>query len=446
MTARVPDLVSPATRCVEPDEAEFRLIDTLIFALAFYTSNRRMILCYSPNIPCTSTALEEMQLWIAISGLIVWTLSRERLWQAFIGAVIQNWPVLLFIGWAAASLSWTILWPATVFKLMVLVGSSLFGVYAGVRYSPRSFIRTLALFVAITVALCYAAVAAAPEIAITIVPYNGAWRGIFWHRNYLGSFMALASMVLLFALRLGRGRAGNIEHVAVWAFYILALLLVGLSRSVTGIILTVMLHVLAALGTCDVRLRTRLRRIHYYAAAGVVGVLIPICLAYSNALLGLFGRDSSLTGRTGLWSHLFSDYVALRPWHGYGFGAIWDYDDMRIRTARAIGWSYPVYTADNGYVDILLNIGAIGLSLLGVVLIVSAVRSLRYLRESSDLVAWFPLEVLAYVAVTNVTLSFLLELDSFAWIALLAVLTLTRGPTAQLAHASRLSKAPEQLQ
>ena len=440
MKAPVPDLISPAAHYAEPDEVKLRPIDTLIFGLAFYTSNRRT-LCFPAYLPCTSTAVEEMQLWIAISGLIVWMLSRERLWQPFIAAVIQNWPVLLVIGWAAASLSWTILWPATLFRLMVLVGSSLFGVYAGVRYSPRSFIRTLALFGAIVVALCYAGVAAAPDVAITKEPLNGAWRGIFWHRNYLGSFMAFASIALLFALRLGRGRAGRIELVAVWAFYILALLLVGLSRSVTGIILTVMLHALAALGACHAQLRTRLRRIHYYAAAGAVVFLISIGLAYSNALLGLFGRDSSLTGRTGLWSYLFSDYVALRPWHGYGFGAIWDYDDMRTRTARAIGWPYPVYTADNGYVDILLNIGAIGLSLLGVVLIVSAVRSLRHLRESPAVVAWFPLEVLAYVAVTNITLSFFLEQESFAWIALLAVLTLTRGSTARIAHASRLSRA-----
>ena len=115
---------------VEPDEVKFRPIDTLIFALAFYTSNRRMIVCFSPDIPCRYIGLEELQLWIAISGLIVWTLSRDRLWQPFTAAVIQNWPVVLFIGWAAASLSWTILWPVTLFKLMVLVGSSLFGVYA----------------------------------------------------------------------------------------------------------------------------------------------------------------------------------------------------------------------------------------------------------------------------------------------------------------------------
>jgi O-antigen ligase len=70
--------------------------------------------------------------------------------------------------------------------------------------------------------------------------------------------------------------------------------------------------------------------------------------AFSSAL----GRDNTLTGRTEVWADILPARTQ-QPLLGYGFGSFWT--DARRQL-------YDIPTAHNGYLDILLELGEVGLA------------------------------------------------------------------------------------
>ena len=71
------------------------------------------------------------------------------------------------------------------------------------------------------------------------------------------------------------------------------------------------------------------------------------------SLTSSLGRDTTLTGRTGIWAGLLP-VIERQPILGYGFGSFWTTKRARI---------HEINEAHNGYIDVLLEIGYVGLFL-----------------------------------------------------------------------------------
>jgi O-antigen ligase len=72
---------------------------------------------------------------------------------------------------------------------------------------------------------------------------------------------------------------------------------------------------------------------------------------------------------------------------------------------------------DSGYVDILLQVGIVGLAALTGVLLWAVAAAVRTLRRERGMTFAAPLILTTYMLVANVTLSYFLEKESFTWIA-----------------------------
>jgi hypothetical protein len=104
----------------------------------------------------------------------------------------------LFIGLAFLSLAWSVSPAASLYRALELLFSTLLGAYIGLRYNMRSLFNILFWFGAVIIIFCYAYSLFLPGFGTMLnYPYNGAWRGIFWHRNHLGSIAALLNSVFL---------------------------------------------------------------------------------------------------------------------------------------------------------------------------------------------------------------------------------------------------------
>ena len=96
-----------------------------------------------------------------------------------------------------------------------------------------------------------------------------------------------------------------------------------------------------------------------------VVVLLVIALTLDSAfdlyaqVLGLLGRNASLTDRTVVWA----DVIAMQqqPLFGYGFESFWL--GQRLEVLWAKFWWRPIQ-AHNGYIETYLNLGLIGVCLL----------------------------------------------------------------------------------
>lgn len=86
-----------------------------------------------------------------------------------------------------------------------------------------------------------------------------------------------------------------------------------------------------------------------------------------------FGRDQTLTGRADIWKVLVP-YAMKQPILGYGFGGFWT-DAMRKMTSSH---------AHNGNLDIILNLGLVGLILFSIFLISSCRKARKVLAYDFD--------------------------------------------------------------
>lgn len=88
----------------------------------------------------------------------------------------------------------------------------------------------------------------------------------------------------------------------------------------------------------------------------------------------LVGRNSTLTGRTEVWATLLPA-MKQKPLLGYGFGSFWT--DARREL-------YQIPSAHNGYLDILLELGEVGLAFYAVWLLSCARQLHRALEQDYD--------------------------------------------------------------
>lgn len=182
---------------------------------------------------------------------------------------------------------------------------------------------------------------------------NNAWRGLFPHKNSMGIFVA---MYFVTAVTLARGRLRLFLAGA-------ALVLLAGAQSVTAL-----LTLLAGLGVYAWMLPSLLRRRppHLALAALVVsaGVGSSLVLQNLSTLVGYFGKDPTLTGRTDIWSAAWWA-IGDRPILGYGPAGFWLTEgELRDAIDRRIGFG--VYQAHQGILELVLLFGVVGLILVAI--------------------------------------------------------------------------------
>lgn len=364
----------------------------------------------------------EVFIWILLSVMAVRALLRDNLISAYLRLWKRNWILLVFIGVACLSILWSVSPSASLYRSAALLFSSLIGAYLGVRYPLDRLLNILFKFGALLLIICFALALFLPVVgAMDWEPYNGAWRGIFWHKNQLGSFAALFSLVFLIGALAELGKIQG--KPALYAmFYLFSLVVIYFSKSVAGYFLCIILSFSAVLAFFWLKMRPRLKAIHYYGILGLGILGVVILIPNLDLVFGLFNRNTSLTGRVPLWSYLIGEVFPESPWLGHGFGAIWSTRSFRIATQQVVGWEFPVAIGDNGFLDILLHVGLMGfIPFLGV-LIALFVRSGRFALQHLSIISFFPLLLAVFAVIANLSFSLFLETETFLWLLMVAML------------------------
>jgi len=97
------------------------------------------------------------------------------------------------------------------------------------------------------------------------------------------------------------------------------------------------------------------------------------------------GRQSNLSGRTEIWTALIS--VAPNPTLGAGFESFWTSPAVKDFWRSLPNYWHPetLNEAHNGYLEIYLNLGLVGVCLIAFVLISGYRRATKALRREPDL-------------------------------------------------------------
>ena len=201
-----------------------------------------------------------------------------------------------------------------------------------------------------------------PEIGRIYTVYGTQmWVGAAEHKNSLGFLCAFTGIILVWR---NLEKWPKVDLLDAGLLALTAYLLRG-ARSTTSIIVFLLG---TALLVVQAWMKWDFRKLNRAIILGLCALLVVQVLAVSfvgrSMAPGVFaaaGKDASLTGRIPLWRELIK--VGFRnPIHGYGFASFWLNPTRLSELWDRVRWT-PT-TAHNGYIQVFLDLGIIGLILL----------------------------------------------------------------------------------
>jgi len=399
------------------------IVESFAYAILFLLIIRRIIGngLFSLETQAFEKTVYEMALWVLLTVLFLWIAHDRSIFRKMLSAWGKNWFILIFIMFALVSIVWSSNTIASIYKGISLVGCSVIAAYTGLAYSNKSLFRGFWWFFIFVTIASYATALFFPAIGTHIgYPYYGAWRGIFWSKNYMGPIVAFGSLVFLFHIYLSWKKI--LALLVNILFYLLTALLVFLSKCASALILMVILNLGFLLVLAWVKWKKLINKSHYIIGAIVFALLIIIFFLNLNFFLGLVGRDSTLTGRYPLWSYLIHYGWTNHPFLGSGFGATWESNNFRYTTGIAVKWNLTPLVSDNGYIDMFLDLGLVGVVLSISMILFCLYRVARYTFKEQTVISFFPLLLMAFVIIVNLDLSFFLNLEFFTWFLMIFAL------------------------
>ena len=108
-----------------------------------------------------------------------------------------------------------------------------------------------------------------------------------------------------------------------------------------------------------------------------------LCFVAQNfaKVTALIGKDPTMSRRTELWKMSLAD-IQENPLLGYGYGAFWDTTSRPARLIREEVWKEAPHS-HNGYIELALGLGLVGLGAYSLVFVTMAQRSYSVLHEWS---------------------------------------------------------------
>ena len=231
---------------------------------------------------------------------------------------------------------------------------------------------------------------------------NGHWRGLFVRSNELA---ALAGLAILIGLPTAWATRGRIRVLAVVVAVLGVVLLVN-ANSITawvgffGAVLVASLVWCSAVGLINYR-RWAVRGT---LGAGVVALVGAVVVVWNSSVLA---------SRRDLWDAVW-DRITEAPVLGYGWFTVWDTDDF-----SAVAEFAGSESANNSFLEVWLGAGLLALVPFVVVVALALWRSSQALWRSPNWDTWTWMVIVVYLALLNLTLSFVLGF-SYVWVLLMS--------------------------
>jgi exopolysaccharide production protein ExoQ len=288
-----------------------------------------------------------------------------------------GWILVIFTAWALLSLMWSEDPPLTLKRLAILVILSIVAVAMVRRFSLHEIVLwtfyNMALFLVVAIVVEVSAGA--------FQPFASGYR--FSGTQHPNGEGIECGILLLSAL--AAGRVEKRHRWIFWSFGSLAVIFLFLTRSRTSLIATLL--GLAVYATTLSPWKTR-RMI-----LPALGILLPliILLVSGGAISGLqnalaLGRDDvadspdSFSGRTIIWSDV-GPYIREHPILGHGYEGFWTPAHIAVISDKE-DWGVP--DSHSAYVDCLLTLGYVGLTMYSLSFIGGLWRVFGFYRRTLD--------------------------------------------------------------
>jgi len=382
---------------------------TAMLALFFFTGGlTNESQGYAVDVPQQNLLLFLLQFFVYLAFLPFIIKNRENILRAS-KPVYLIW-ILILITFISTTWSQA---PGETFKHSVLLlATTTFGMYFGTRFKPDEQLRLLEAVLGISIILSFVLVLVLPAYGVQQWEYVGAWRGIYPHKNALAHTMVLAALVYLMQFRVRGMRIGAMLGLTGAAVLIL------MAQSVTGLLVFSLIVILFRVSFLLRWARSRLLMATIVAIPAALFALRRL-LENWTTYMELLGRNSTLSGRVYLW--ILAGIMGIqRPWLGYGYNGFWlGPAGPSARIWRALNW--PAMNGHNGFLDLWLSLGLLGLSIFLLLFGTIFWRALKLARSFESPLGLWPFAYLLFLFVYNLDESNLFQHNSIFWVLFVAV-------------------------
>jgi exopolysaccharide production protein ExoQ len=241
------------------------------------------------------------------------------------------------------------------------------------------------------------------------------YQGYFSGKNLLGEFAAIAFLLSIYELLYPGHRRVLGIIVAV-----IAIALLFLSSSKTALGLALLAPFLAALTLIVGRT--------FRISAAVILVGLTLVYLVGTKLTGfdtdriayLLTGDSTFTGRTIIWTFAETE-IARSPFLGWGYQGFWLVGPDAPSIVDAPGWVKLMPNAHNGYYDVMLELGYVGLTLL-VIFLVTSLHVVSRVADHDYRRAWLLLTVALFIIIYNSLETLWFRAFDMSWVVFVIVI------------------------
>lgn len=338
----------------------------------------------------------------------------------FQNALISLWSGKLlwaFFLWAACSILWSASPLASMKQVVALGLVFLYACYVHLKFDLKCFLTML--FWALLLSLCLSIFVAvfSPELGVNVVARNViGWRGVFIHKNYLGAFSSLNILVILELLKWHRGQL--FKGVLFLGLAVSLVTLLGSQASASLIVLVVVFIFKAFIHL----MRKFPRKAFVFLLLALLAGIALTGFVFENQreiLIKYFKKDDTLTGRTELWNNLMP-YIEAKWVLGYGFNGFWTDENNSLQILMGLMDDWQIPNAHNMYLDLLVNVGVVGLALFLMILLISLFRALKLFFLKGPGGSFF-VSLLLFLTLVNISDSRFLKGFNIWWFLLMVV-------------------------
>lgn len=355
-----------------------------------------------------------LPVYAATMGLLLFR--ADRIWRA--------WPAFLLLGvmviHAYASKYWSIDPGVTSRRTIALALSSVFALYLGAMFRGPHLPRVLMIACLLMGLGSLVMVFAFPAIGVHQYDNAGLWRGLWYEKNQMGVVMVAGVIAATASLASADNRRVDLWMVASLTAAAVCALLVLATQSKTSLLCMIM-----GVGLIGGLWAMRRGGAAFTVVCLWLGVVLAAFILYlvitePAVILKALGKDPSLTGRTDIWAALMRK-VAEKPWTGFGYQAFWG------RTSVPAMWirqetQWPVPSAHNGWIDLLVQLGWPGAILVGFTMALTFVVLVARIGGAGAREGYFSLAYFAVFLLLSLSESVLLTNANLPWTLLLAAL------------------------
>jgi exopolysaccharide production protein ExoQ len=295
--------------------------------------------------------------------------------------MLSTWPILALPGFAIASTLWSID-PSVTLKsgilyLLTILIALIIGSGVDRAYLMKGVFVTFFIFCALSWLLGYSQTG------------TRAFKGLLASKNQMGEVggvLVIAAMCV-FCDAIFRRRT----LLIFWGLFgfVVGATTLWFSEATTATIATAVSAFCTILWFLTLRFDAQSRAIVFVLSLVFSGILFGIYYFFEDYIfdyvLNVFGKDTTLTGRTDIW-RAADDLIAQRPWLGIGYNTFWQSGNLEAESLwRAFGIGNRIgFNFHNTYREITVHLGFVGLSIFSIISFVGVFRLFfRLLRYPS---------------------------------------------------------------